>query len=448
MLDRLGNSLKAALKKLASAVFVNRKVIDELVKDLQRALLGADVDVELVFQLSERIRERAKKEPPVGLSKREQLIKIVHDELSELLGKGKKIDIKKRPHKIMFVGLYGTGKTTSIAKLAFYYAKRGYRTCMVGLDTHRPAAPEQLEQLGEKARVQVFIDKNEKDALKIWKKFRDEVERFDIVLIDTAGRHTLNKKLEEEINILKENIKPQDIILTLSADIGQGARKVIEGFHKACNITGIFLTRLDGTAKAGGALAAASITGAPILFIGTGEKLQDIETFDATSFISRLLGMGDLKSLIEKTKLILEKKEEEKLKKSLEEGKFTLSDLYDQINAMRKMGPLSKIAELIPGFSQIKIPKNLLQVQEDKLKRWKYAMDSMTKDELENPEIINGERISRISKGSHVPASEIREMIKQYKLVKKFLGIGKRKMKSTDLQKLAKKFGRGFKFKF
>lgn len=441
VLDKLGSSLKAALKKVASAIFVDTRLIDEIVKDLQRALLESDVDVELVFQISESIKEKARKKPAEGISKREQLISIVHDELIELLGKEKKELTIKKPHKIMFVGLYGSGKTTSISKLALYYSKRGYKVCMLGLDTHRPAAPDQLQQLGEKVKIQVFIDKKEKDPYKIWQKYANETNKFDVILIDTAGRHKLDAELEKEIKELREKIQPKDVILSLSADIGQAAKSVVQGFHDNCSITGIFLTRLDGTAKAGGALAAASITKAPVLFIGTGEKPQDIETFDSTAFISRLLGMGDLQALLEKTKLALEEKDTKKLEKSFEEGKFTLMDLHDQIKAMQKMGPLSKIAELIPGFSQVKLPKDLLQVQESKLKRWHHAMESMTKTELENPETITSTRIARISKGSTVPSGEIREMLKQYKMVKKFFGITKGKsMSQKNLQKLAKKF--------
>lgn len=442
VLGKLGSSLKAALKKVASAIFVDTKLIDEIVKDLQRALLESDVDVEFVFQLSENIKEKAREKPKEGISKREQLISIVHNELEKLLGKGKaELKIKEKNHKIMFVGLYGSGKTTSISKLAFYYSKRGHKVCMIGLDIHRPAAPDQLAQLGERAKIQTFIDKQEKDPLKIWRKFEEQTKKFDIILIDTAGRHSLDKQLEEEIKQLKGKINPDDVLLSLSADIGQGAKNVVEGFHSNCGITGIFLSKLDGTAKAGGALAAASVTKAPVLFIGTGEKLQDIETFDATAFISRLLGMGDLQALIEKTKISLEDKDTKKLEERMEEGKFTLLDLHDQISAMKKMGPLSKLAELVPGFSQVKLPKNLMQVQEDKLKQWHTAMKSMTKEELENPETITSSRIARISKGSAVPSGEIRELLKQYKMVKKLFGITKGKsMSQKDLQKIAKKF--------
>ncbi len=441
MLDKFGSSIKNALKKVASSIFVDTKVIDELVKDLQRALIEADVDLELVYELSEKIRERARQDPKPGISKREQVITIVHEELSNLLGEKGEIKISRKPYKIMFIGLYGSGKTTSISKAALYFSKRGYKVCVIGLDTHRAAAMQQLEQLAEKAKITAFTDREEKNPSRIWSRYKEKASKFDIVIVDTAGRHTLDAELVKEIKDLRQEIKPDEIILSLQAEIGQAARRLVEEFHKNCSITGIFITKMDGTAKGGGALAAAAVTKAPVLFIGTGEKLQDIETFDPTSFISRLLGMGDLQTLLEKTKLSLDKEEVESIEKRLEEGKFTLTDLYEQLKAMRKMGPLSKLTEMIPGFSQIRIPENLLQVQEEKLEKWKYALESMTKKELENPEILDSSRMSRISRGSFVPISEIREMIKQYRLVKKFFGITKgKKLGKRELEKMAKKF--------
>ncbi|MEK6852492.1 MAG: signal recognition particle receptor subunit alpha [Nanoarchaeota archaeon] len=441
MLDKFGSSIKNALKKVASSIFVDTKVIDELVKDLQRALIEADVDLELVYELSEKIRERARQDPKPGISKREQVITIVHEELSNLLGEKGEIKISRKPYKIMFIGLYVSGKTTSISKAALYFSKRGYKVCVIGLDTHRAAAMQQLEQLAEKAKITAFTDREEKNPSRIWSRYKEKASKFDIVIVDTAGRHTLDAELVKEIKDLRQEIKPDEIILSLQAEIGQAARRLVEEFHKNCSITGIFITKMDGTAKGGGALAAAAVTKAPVLFIGTGEKLQDIETFDPTSFISRLLGMGDLQTLLEKTKLSLDKEEVESIEKRLEEGKFTLTDLYEQLKAMRKMGPLSKLTEMIPGFSQIRIPENLLQVQEEKLEKWKYALESMTKKELENPEILDSSRMSRISRGSFVPISEIREMIKQYRLVKKFFGITKgKKLGKRELEKMAKKF--------
>ncbi len=457
MLDKLGETLKKALNKIASSVFIDKKVIDDITKELQRALLEADVDTKTTTELIEKIRKKAN-ENIKGLEKKEQLIKLIHDELVEILGKEEheiKIDKKKKPFKIMLLGLYGCGKTTTSAKLGFYYSKRGFKTCLVGLDVHRPAAPEQLEQLAQKARLPYFIDKQEKNALAIWKKFESKIKQHDLVIIDTAGRDVLNSSLINEINSLYKEIQPDIIILTLAADIGKAASSQAQGFKKACPINGVIVTRLDGTAKGGGALVSCAETNSHILFIGTGEKLQDIETFDPSSFVSRLLGMGDIRSLLEKAKLIIEEKEQAKMKSRLEEGKFTLNDLYDQIKTMQKMGPLDKIADMIPGLGGVKTKMpDLFNVQEAKMKRWKFAIDSMTLHERENPETLNSSRIQRISKGSNVPTNEIRELIKQHKMMKELVtgsakdmqGLASGQMDKKTLQKLAKKFGRGMRF--
>ncbi|MEM4153102.1 MAG: signal recognition particle receptor subunit alpha [Candidatus Pacearchaeota archaeon] len=453
MLDKLGDALKRTVSKIAGAIFIDKKTIEEICKELQRSLLEADVDTKLVQELIEKIKKKAE-EKITGLEKKEHLVKLIYDELVEILGKEEyevKIDKKKKPFKIMLLGLYGCGKTTTAAKLAFYYSKRGYKTCLLGLDVHRPAAPEQLEQLAVKANLPCFIDKQEKNSLAIWKKFENKIKQYDAVIIDTAGRDVLNASLIHEINQLYHEIKPDLIILVMAADIGKSAATQAQGFKKACPINGVIITRLDGTAKGGGALASCHETNSHVLFIGTGEKLQDIEVFNPTSFVSRLLGMGDIKALIEKAKLAIEKKQQEKIKSRLEEGKFTLNDLYDQIKAMQNMGPLDKLAELIPGMSgfKTKMP-NMFEIQEAKLKRWKYAIDSMTPYERENPEILNSSRIARISKGSNVPTNEIREMIKQYKLMKELItsqtagvsNLASGQIDQKTLRKLAQKLGR------
>jgi signal recognition particle subunit SRP54 len=452
VLDKIGSAFKDAISKLTGAIFVDKKLIDSIIKDIQRALLEADVNVELVFELSKKIRDTAISEKST-LEKKEQLIKIIHDELVSILGKEKKeLEIKKGT-KIMFLGLYGSGKTTTIAKLANYYMKRGMKTCAIGLDVHRPAAPEQLEQLGKKAKFPVFINKTEKNPIKIWNQFSDELKKYDLTLIDTAGRDVLDNELIKELKELKNLIKPTEIILVMPADIGQAAKFQASEFQKAVSISGVIITRMDGTAKGGGVLTACNETKAPVLFIGTGEQIQDIEQFNPTSFVSRMLGMGDIESLIEKAKLAIEEKDKEKIEKRLEEGKFTLLDLYEQLKAMQSMGPLGKIAEMIPGMGKVKIPENLMETQQDKLKRWKFAIDSMTKEEIENPEIISGSRVSRIAKGSHISAADVKELLSQYKLIKQFFGSAKdmsdinpSQMSQKQLRQLAKRFKGKLKF--
>ena len=460
VLEKIGEVFKSALNKIANAIFVDKKLVDEITKDLQLALLSADVDRKLVLELSEKIKEKALDEKIKSIEKKEQLIALIHDELIKLLGSEKKeLQISKGAQaKILFVGLYGNGKTTAIGKLANYYSKRGLKCCVIGLDVHRPAAPEQLEQLAERAKITAFTNKKEKNPEKIWQEFEERAKKYDVVLVDTAGRDVLSDDLISELKKLHSLIKPQYSILVMAADIGQAARKQVEGFVKAIKIEGVVITRMDGTAKGGGALVACSEAKAPVLFIGTGEKLQDIETFNPEAFVSRLLGMGDLSTLMEKVKTAVSEQELKKTKRVSD--KFTLLDLYEQLEAMSKIGPLGKIAELIPGLGGMKLPPNMLQVQEEKLKRWKYAIQSMTKTEIEDPEKIEGSRISRIAKGAGISAGEVRDLVKQYKLLKQFIGPGMKGMSSEGepsesdmsqlknmgisqkkLQKLAKRFG-------
>lgn len=317
----------------------------------------------------------------------------------------------------MLVGLYGAGKTTTAAKLALFYSKRGFKVAMLGLDVHRPAATNQLQQLGEQVKIPVFVDKEEKKAIKVYEKYKKELEKFDLVIIDTAGRHDLDKELAEEITQLNEKINPDYKLLVIQADIGQAAKNQASKFQEACSINGVIITRMDSTAKAGGALTACKETNAPVYFIGTGEKMHDFETFNPKSFISRMLGLGDLEGLLEKVQSAVDEKSQKKLKQRLEEGKFNLRDLQAQLKSMQGMGSLSKIAEMIPGLSKAKIPENMLGTQEDKLKNWQHIIDSMTEEEINNPETIEKQttRLGRIAKGSGTKTSDIRQLLKQYK---------------------------------
>lgn len=451
MLSTLGSALKKTFDKIAGSIFLDKKTIDAVIKDLQRALIEADVNIQLVSELSKKIRESASEEKikGKGIDRREHLIKLLHDELLAMLGREKKeIDIKGKK-KIMMLGLYGCGKTTTIAKLASFYSKRGKKVAMLGLDVHRPAAPEQLEQLAKKAKMPVFIDKKEKNPLKIYNKYKKQLENYDLVFIDTAGRHSLDKELIEEIKKLEKEIKPDYTLLVMPADIGQAAKQQASEFQKACNIEGVIITRMDSSAKGGGALTACNETNAPVFFIGTGEKMPDIETFSPSAFISRILGLGDLESLIEKVQSAteLDEKKQAKLKKKLEQGKLNLRDLQEQLKSMSKLGPLSKVAEMIPGLGKAKIPDNLLGTQEDKLKKWQHIIDSMTEEEIENPEILEKQtsRLKRIAKGSGTTTSDIRQLLKQYKLLKEFAKGPtdlEKGLNQKQLQKLAKKFGK------
>jgi len=447
VLEKLGSVLKKGVTKISNAIFLDKKVVDGIVKDIQRALIEADVNVELVFQLSQKIKKVALDENIKGIDKKEQLIKLIHGEIQNLLGQGKELKLQKKT-KILFLGLYGSGKTTTISKLGFYYAKRGKKVALLGLDTQRPAAMDQLEQMAKKAKVPVFIDKKEKDPLKIIKNNQKELDKYDLVLVDTAGRDGLNKELIKEIKLIAKATKPDYSILVMPADIGQAAKTQAQEFQKALNIDGVIITRMDGTAKAGGALTACAETNAPVFFIGVGEKIHEIETFNPQSFIQRLLGMGDLQGLIEKVKSATTEKQQKRIEKSLTEGKFTLRELYAQLESMGQLGSMDKLLGMVPGLGNAtkKIPKAQLEKQEAKMKHWKHAIDSMTEEEIENPEVIEKQtsRIARIAKGSGTTTSEIRELLKQYKLLKEMMGmqssLAEGKIDQKMLQKMAKKF--------
>ncbi len=448
MLEKLSSVLKKTTDKIANAVFLDKNLVEQIVKDLQRALIEADVNVSLVLEITKKIKKSALDERIKGIEKKEHVIKLLHDELLALLGPGK--EIKLQQHNIfLLLGLYGQGKTTTAAKLASYYSKRGQKVCALGLDVHRPAASEQLKQLCDKLSIPAFIASEEKDPKKIWKKYESELKKYSLILIDTAGRDALSSELIKEIKEISKVTKPTEIFLVISGDIGQSAKKQAQTFKDSCNITGVIITRMDSTAKAGGALTACAEVRAPVVFMGTGEKTPDLETFDPESFLSRLLGLGDLKSLMEKIQSVVNKDKIESTKKRLEEGKFTLDDFASQLDSVSEMGSFDKLLTHIPGLGNLKdkIPSQALQEQENKVKHWKAAINSMTQIEKEAPELLEKQtsRLQRISKGSGVPTSDIRSLIKQFKMLKEMMHSGisdSQQLDQKTMMKLAKKFGR------
>ncbi len=439
ILEKLGDSLRNTLDKITKSVFVDEKLINELVKDIQRALLQSDVNVKMVFELTKQIKDRVlKEETPAGLTKKEYLLKVVYEELVKFLGeKEAKIEITKKPFRIMLVGLFGNGKTTTAGKLGKYFLKRGHKVALISLDVWRPAAYEQLVQLGKQLNLPVFGNPKQKNPIKIYEEFEKEFSKYDVLIFDTAGRDALSEELIEELNKINKKVKPDESLLVIGADVGQAAERQATAFHDTCNVTGVIITKLDGTAKGGGALIACSITKAPVKFIGVGEKIDDFESFDPERFVGRLLGMGDLQTLLEKAREAITEDEAKDIGDKLLKGDFNLIDLYQQMEAMSKMGPLSKIVEMIPGFSQVKLPKEAVKVQEEKLKKWKHIMNSCTKEELEDPETISGSRIERIARGSGLSTGDVKDLVKQYKQSKKMVKM----MKPGNMEKMMKKMG-------
>jgi signal recognition particle subunit SRP54 len=461
MLEKLGEALKKATNSISKAIFVDKAMIEGIAKDLQRALISADVNVHLVKEITDKIKAEASDEKIKGIEKKEHLVKLLYETILSIIG-GEKKELKLNSNKkqtiILLLGLYGAGKTTTAGKLGLYYSKRGHKIALLGLDVHRPAASDQLEQIAKQNKLACFIDKNEKDAVKIYRKYKEQLKDYDLLIVDTAGRHSLDEDLIKEIKNLNKEINPDYKILVIQADIGQAAKTQAQEFQKALEINGVIITRMDSTAKAGGALTACNETKAPVFFIGTGEKSSDLETFNPQAFVSRILGMGDIEGLLEKVQSAMDVDSQSKLKERLSKGEFNLRDFQEQIKSMSNVGSFSKMLDMVPGFSNLKgkIPENAMGIQEEKVKKWQHAINSMTEEEINNPEIIEKQttRIGRIAKGSGTTTSEIRQLIKQYKLIKEFTkgGISEEDLASgsgfsqKQMMKLAKKFGRKMRF--
>jgi len=429
VLENLGQSLRSAIKKIANASHVDQKLIKEVVKDVQRALLQADVNVKLVLQMTKDLETRALTEkPPAGMSSREHVIRIIYEELVKILGKPKEIPAK--PQRILMVGLYGQGKTTTAGKLARDLHKRGMKVALVAADVHRPAAYDQLSQIGKKINIPVFGDPKEKSAVKIAKRAMKEFEGYDVLIFDTSGRHALEDELIREIKDVAAAVDAEQKILVLDAQTGQQAGPQAKAFHDAVGLTGVVITKLDGTAKGGGALSAVAETGAPITYIGVGEHLEDFEKFSPDRFISRLLGMGDIKSLLEAASEVVDEEKAEEAARKMMSGKFSLKDMYDQMEMLQGMGPLKKIASLLPGFSD-KLKDQDMEATQERLTRFRVIMDSMTDEELESPKVIKSPRVTRIARGSGTSPKQVRELLRQYEMSKKALKgfMGNRKVR-------------------
>ncbi|WP_432518276.1 signal recognition particle protein Srp54 [Saccharolobus islandicus] len=436
-------NIRDAVRKFLTRSTPYEKAVDEFIKELQKSLISSDVNVKLVFSLTAKIKERLNKEkPPSVLERKEWFISIVYDELSKLFGGDKEPNVNpiKLPFIIMLVGVQGSGKTTTAGKLAYFYKRRGYKVGLVAADVYRPAAYDQLLQLGNQIGVPVYGEPNNQNAIEIAKKGVDTFvkNKMDIIIVDTAGRHGYGEetKLLEEMKEIYEALKPDDVILVIDASIGQKAYDLASRFHQASPIGSIIITKMDGTAKGGGALSAVAATGATIKFIGTGEKIDELEIFNAKRYVSRILGMGDIESILEKVKGL---EEYEKIQKKMEDvmegkGKLTLRDVYAQIMALRKMGPLSKVLQHIPGLG-VMLPtpsEDQLKLGEEKIRRWLAALNSMTYKELENPSIIDKSRMRRIAEGSGLEVEDVRELLEWYNNMNKLLKMVKRRRGSID----------------
>ena len=442
VLDDLGSSLRGTLDKLRGKSRLSEEDVDEVVKEIQRSLLQADVDVSLVMDLSDSIRERAlEEEPPAGTSARDHVLRIVYEELVALVGES--TDIPLEEQTILLAGLQGSGKTTTAAKMAWWFSKKGLRPAVIQTDTFRPGAYDQARQMCERAEVDFYGDPDEEDPVEIARKGLAETEDADIRIVDTSGRSGLNEALIEELEAIEEYVDPDRNLLVLDAAIGQGAKDQARAFGDAVGIDGVVITKLDGTAKGGGALAAVDQTDSTIAFLGTGEEVKDIERFEPSGFISRLLGMGDLKQLAERVERAMaetEAEEDDWDPEQMLKGEFTLKDMRKQMNAMNRMGPLSQVMDMIPGFGgslMDQLPDDAMDVTQERMGSFEVVMDSMTDEEMENPRSIGKSRIERIARGSGRPEEDVRELLEQHRMMsrmmKQFQGMG-----DSDMERMMK----------
>ena len=423
MLNELKDGLRSTVNKMLRRSIVDERAIKEFVHDVQRAFLRSDVSVRLVFELSRRLeRELKERRPPPGVSLKEHAIYLLYEEIAKILGKE---EVKPpRPSrggglKMLLVGLQGSGKTTAAAKLALYYKQLGYRPVLIAADTYRPGAYDQLRQMAERMGVPISGGRRGEDAVKVVERSLKDpgMGSADVMIIDTAGRHKDEHALMEEMKEIAAASKPDFVFLVLDATMGQQAERQVRAFHEATPIGGIIVTKLDSTAKGGGALTAAAATGAKIYFTSYGEKPEEFEAFSPQRFAGRLLGMGDLKTLIENMERA--RMEESGLTKRIAKGRFTLEDFIDQLEGIRKMGPLSRLLEMLPGGLGVKIPEEALDSAEEKLTKWKAILRSMTDEERVDPDILNSSRVKRIARGAGVDEREVRIMVKSYRQARK-----------------------------
>jgi signal recognition particle subunit SRP54 len=438
MLDSLRSGLQSAVRKLLGSSVIDEAAIKEFVRDLQRSLIQADVNVKLVLSVTENVQKRALEEKPLpGMTRKDQLVKILYEELERFLGGDQRFQISKdKVNVIVMLGIQGSGKTTTVSKLARFYAKKGFKVGVVAADTFRPGAITQLKTLLQPIGVEVYSEDKESDSVKVALNGRQYFEKTkNLILIDTAGRHKEEKGLLDEMTKIVSKVKPDFSILVVDGTVGQQIYNQALAFHQTAPVGGVIITKLDGAAKGGGALAASTATGARVLFIGTGERVDDLEEFVPTRFVGRLLGMGDLKSLMDMAK-DLEGGVDEKAIQRITSGKLTMNDFLYQFEQVNKMGSLKKIIELIPGVSD-KLKSEDLEKTEASIKVWKSIIHSMSKEEREAPDKLNASRIKRIAMGSGRREKDVRDLLSRYKQTKTMM----KASKGREFRQLMRRMG-------
>ncbi len=440
MFDSLSDKLQNAFKNLRGLGKISEENVGEALREVRLALLEADVNFKVARDFIERVKAKSIGQEVIqSIQPGQQIIKIIHDELVDLLGStNAALQVSGNPGCILMVGLHGSGKTTSSAKLARLLHKQGRTPLLVAADVYRPAAMDQLEKLGQQLELPVFVQKGETDVLKIARGAFDfaRANNRNTLIFDTAGRLQIDEPLVQELVRLRDQIKPQEILLVLDSATGQEAVNVATHFDKALNITGSILTRLDGDARGGAALSLKAVTGKPIKFAGTGEKSEDFEAFHPERMASRILGMGDVVSLVEKAAEAVDIDEAKRLEEKMRKGQFSLEDFLEQLRQMKKMGPLESIIGMLPGGSEA-LKGTDMSKSEKEFRHMEGMICAMTFQERRNPHILNAKRRQRIAKGSGVSVAELNTMLNKFNQMQQMM------KKMGKFQKMMAKMGGG-----
>lgn len=439
MLENLTNKLGKAMRNLRGVGKLSEENMAEALKEVRQALLSADVHFKVARDFVAQVKEKCLgQEVLQSVTPGQQIIKIIHDELVQLLGEGATEIEDKKPLRILLVGLHGSGKTTGTAKLAHYLArKRNYRPALVGCDVYRPAAIDQLELLAKSVNATFYSDRNEKDVVKIARQGLNAAgnANANLILFDTAGRLQIDNHLIDEIRHLKAAVQPDEILLVADAALGQEAVHVAKHFHDAVGCTGILLSKLDGDARGGAALSMKSISNVPIKFMGTGEKIDEFDRFHPDRMASRILGMGDVVSLVEKAQDTIDENEAKRLEEKLHKAGFNLEDFLAQMRQIKKLGSIGSIVSMMPGMSRIQVGEK----EEKKMARTEAIILSMTIQERRHPRLLRGSRIKRIADGSGVQVRDVNALLKQFNQMQKMMkmmrgGKGRKMMKAMKEQ--------------
>ena len=444
MLENLGNRFQDIFKKIRGHGKLSETNIKDALREVKMSLLEADVNYKVVKDFTNKISEKAIGTEVIrGVNPAQQFIKLVNDELVELLGgtSSKLTKGLRNPTIIMLAGLQGAGKTTFAAKLAKFLKKQNEKLLLVGVDVYRPAAIKQLQVLGQQIGVDVYSEENSKDVVGIATRAIEKAKEINAtyMIVDTAGRLHVDETLMEELKELKKAIKPQEILLVVDAMIGQDAVNLAESFNNALSVDGVILTKLDGDTRGGAALSIKAVVGKPIKFIGVGEKLNDIEIFHPDRLVSRILGMGDVVSLVEKAQEVIDENEAKSLEEKIKSQKFDLNDFLKQLQTIKKLGSLGGILKLIPGMPKI----DDLAPAEKEMKKVEAIIQSMTKEERKKPDILKANRKIRIAKGSGTDVSDVNKLLKQFEQMKSMM-----KMFSSGKMPNLGGMGKGGKFPF